>query len=139
LRPPRLARKTQHGRILLNSLYCRNTSMLLRDPGNPGRSAYMHPSTGKGFVSSCDRLNRCHLISMYQLGRGWRQTRAYACAVVLFMTKAHRNQRHLRVGFLQRPWQRQPSLGTTQQEGPEGTPGKVLGCTSLSEDQSEDQ
>jgi hypothetical protein len=29
LRPPRLARKTQHGRIPLNSLYCRNASMLL--------------------------------------------------------------------------------------------------------------
>ena len=28
--PPRPARKTQHGQILLNSLYCRNTSMLLR-------------------------------------------------------------------------------------------------------------
>jgi hypothetical protein len=66
------------------------------DPGHPGRSAYMYPSTGKGFVSSWDRLNRCHLISMYPLRRGWRQT--YACAVVVFMTTAHR--RHLRVGFL---------------------------------------
>jgi hypothetical protein len=29
------ARTTQHGRILLNSLYCRNTSMLLRGPREP--------------------------------------------------------------------------------------------------------
>ena len=35
------------------------------DPGYPGRSAYILSSTGKGFVSSWDRLNRCHLISMY--------------------------------------------------------------------------
>ena len=35
LRPPRPARKTQHGRILLNSLYCRNASMLLRGPWVP--------------------------------------------------------------------------------------------------------
>jgi hypothetical protein len=33
--PPRPARKTQHGRILLNSLYCRNGSMLLRRPQTP--------------------------------------------------------------------------------------------------------
>ena len=44
----------------------------------------MHPSTGKGFVSSWDRLNRCHLISMYPLGRGWRQTRAYTCTDVVY-------------------------------------------------------
>ena len=35
LRPPRPARKTQHGWILLNSLYCRNASMLLRGPREP--------------------------------------------------------------------------------------------------------
>ena len=33
--PPRPARKTQHCRILLNSLYCRNASMLLRGPQAP--------------------------------------------------------------------------------------------------------
>jgi hypothetical protein len=60
------------------------------DPGHPRRSTYIHPSTGEGFVSSWDRLNRCHLISMYLLRRGWHQTRVYACAVVLFMTMAHR-------------------------------------------------
>jgi hypothetical protein len=35
LRPPRPVRKTQHGRILLNSLYYRNTLMLLRGPWEP--------------------------------------------------------------------------------------------------------
>ena len=34
-RLPRPARKTQHGRILLNSFYCRNASMLLRGPQEP--------------------------------------------------------------------------------------------------------
>jgi hypothetical protein len=55
-----------------------------RDPGHPGRSAYIHPSTGKGFVSSWDRLNRCHLISMYTLRRGWHQTWAYTCTDVVY-------------------------------------------------------
>jgi hypothetical protein len=32
-------------------LYCRNTSILR---GNPGRTPYIHPSTGEGFVSSWD-------------------------------------------------------------------------------------
>jgi len=31
-RPPQLARKTQHSRILLNSLYCRTTSLLIQGP-----------------------------------------------------------------------------------------------------------
>jgi hypothetical protein len=71
-------------------------------PGNPGRSAYMHPSTGKGFLSSWDRLNHCHLNRMYPLGRGWRQTRAYTCADVVYdnSTPETGNRRHLRVGFL---------------------------------------
>ena len=70
------------------------------DSGDPGRSAYMHPSTGKGFVSSWDRLNRCHLISMYPLGRGWRQTRAYTCADVVYDNGTPGTRCHLRVGFL---------------------------------------
>jgi hypothetical protein len=44
----------------------------------------MHPSIGKDFVSYWDRLNRCHLISMYLLGRGWRQTQVYNCADVVY-------------------------------------------------------
>jgi hypothetical protein len=58
--------------------------MLLRDPGHPGKSAYIHPSTGKGFVSSWNRLDYCHLISIYPLGRGWRQIWAYTCADVVY-------------------------------------------------------
>ena len=70
------------------------------DPGNPGRSAYMHPSTGKGFVSSWDRLNRCHLISMYPLGRGWQGLHLRWCCLWQWHTG---NRRHLRVGFLHLP------------------------------------
>ena len=46
--PPWPARKTKQGRILLNSLYCRNTSHLdaaTGGPGHPGSTAYMHPTS----------------------------------------------------------------------------------------------
>ena len=43
LRPPQPARKTQHGQILLNSLYCRNTSMLLRGPREPREDCLYTP------------------------------------------------------------------------------------------------
>jgi hypothetical protein len=35
-------------------LYFRNTSMLWGKPGNPRRTAYIHPSTGESYVSSWD-------------------------------------------------------------------------------------
>ena len=54
------------------------------DPGHPGRSAYMHPSTGEGSVAPWDWSVCRHLICMHLLGRGWRQTRAYTCADVVY-------------------------------------------------------
>jgi hypothetical protein len=51
LRPPQPARKTQHGWILLNSLYCRNTSMLLWGLPCYGDSTAMGtPGTQKGLL-----------------------------------------------------------------------------------------
>jgi hypothetical protein len=55
------------------------------DPGHPGRTAYIHPSTGEGYVSSWDWLACQHFISMHQLGRGWRQVVTSTGAVRLFM------------------------------------------------------
>jgi hypothetical protein len=54
------------------------------DPGNPGRTAYMHPSTGEGSMAPWDWSVCRHLICMHPLRRGWHQIRASACAVVLF-------------------------------------------------------
>jgi hypothetical protein len=57
LRPPRPSRKNgpsiQHGQILLNSLIA-GTPWCYGNSGNPGRTAYIHPSTGEGYVSSWD-------------------------------------------------------------------------------------
>ena len=69
------------------------------DPGHPGSPAYMHPSTGEGSVAPWDWSVCRHPICMHLLGRGWRQIRIDACTVVLFMTTATRNRRHLGVGF----------------------------------------
>jgi hypothetical protein len=71
------------------------------DLGRPGSPAYMHPSTGEGSVAPWDQSVCCHPICMYLLGRGWRQIRIDSYAVVLFMTRATGNQRHLGVGFPQ--------------------------------------
>ena len=71
------------------------------DPGRPGSPAYMHPSTGEGSVAPWDWSVCRHPICMHPLGRGWRQIRIDACAVVLFMTTAIGNWRHLGVGFPQ--------------------------------------
>jgi hypothetical protein len=59
----------------------------------------MHPSTGEGSVACWDWSVCRHPICMHPLGRGWHQIRIDACAVVLFMTTATRNQYHLGVGF----------------------------------------
>jgi hypothetical protein len=45
--------KTQHGRILLNS-FIAGMPRCYGNPGNPERTAYIHPSIGKGYVSSWD-------------------------------------------------------------------------------------
>ena len=53
LRPPRPARKTQHGWILLNSLYCRNAFMLLPEPPPPCYGeppCYMDPGYPGGLL-----------------------------------------------------------------------------------------
>ena len=55
-----------------------------RDPGHPGRSAYILSSTGKGFVAPWDWSVCRHLICMHPLGRGWSQIRAYTCADVVY-------------------------------------------------------
>ena len=73
------------------------------DPGHPGSPAYMHPSTGEGSVAPWDWSVCWHPICMHPLGRGWRQIRIDACAVVLFMTMATGNRCHLGVGFPQLP------------------------------------
>ena len=73
------------------------------DPGHPGSPAYMHPSTGEGSVAPWDWSVCRHPICMHPLGRGWRQIRIDAYVVVLFMTMATGNRRHLGVGFLQVP------------------------------------
>jgi hypothetical protein len=54
------------------------------DSRHPGRSAYMHPSTGKGFVSSWDWSVCQHLICKHPIGRGWHQIQAYTCADVVY-------------------------------------------------------
>jgi hypothetical protein len=45
--------KTQHVRILLNS-FIPGTPRYYGNSGNPGRTAYIHPSTGESYVSSWD-------------------------------------------------------------------------------------
>ena len=77
----------------------RRSRILLRDPRCPGSPAYMHPSTGEGSVAPWDWSVCRHPICMHLLGRGWRQIRIDACTVVLFMTTATGNRRHLGVGF----------------------------------------
>jgi hypothetical protein len=57
------------------------------DPGHPGRSAYMHPSTGKGFVAPWDWSVCWHLICMHLGGVGARLR--LTPALMLFMTTAH--------------------------------------------------
>jgi len=52
LRSPRLAKKTQQG-FLLNS-FIAGTPQCYGNLGNPGWTPYIHPSTGKSFVSSWD-------------------------------------------------------------------------------------
>jgi hypothetical protein len=74
-----------------------------RDPGHPGRSAYILSSTGKGFVAPWDWSVCRHLICMYLLGRGWRQTWTYTCADVAYDNGTPGARRHLRVGFLHLP------------------------------------
>ena len=59
------------------------------DPGNPGRTAYIHPSTGEGYVSSWDWLACWHFISMHPLGRVWRQVVTSAGAIRLFMATVY--------------------------------------------------
>jgi hypothetical protein len=59
------------------------------DPGNPGRTAYIHPSTGEGNVSSWDWSACRHFISMHLLGRGWRQVVTSIGAVRLFMATVY--------------------------------------------------
>jgi hypothetical protein len=71
------------------------------DPRDPGRSAYILSSTGKGFVAPWDWSVCWHLICMYLLGRGWHQTRTYTCADVVYDNSTPGPQRHRRVGFLQ--------------------------------------
>jgi hypothetical protein len=71
-----------------------------RDPGHPGRSAYILSSTGKGFVAPWDWSVCQHLICMHPLGRAWRQTRTYTCADVVYDKGTPGARRHLRVGFL---------------------------------------
>jgi hypothetical protein len=72
-----------------------------RDLGNPGRSAYILSSTGKGFMAPWDWSVCRHLICMHPLRRGWRQTRTYICADVVYDNGTPGAQSHLRVGFLQ--------------------------------------
>jgi hypothetical protein len=66
--PPGPARMTQHGRILLNSFIAGTPRCCYRDPGNPGRTAYIQPSTGEGYESSWDWSACWHFISMHCLG-----------------------------------------------------------------------
>ena len=65
---------------------CLNAAM---GNGDPGKTAYMHPSTVEGSVAPWDLSVGQHLICMHLLGRGCRQIRASACTVMLFTTKAH--------------------------------------------------
>jgi hypothetical protein len=45
--------KRQHGRILLNS-FIAGKPLCYGNPGNPGRTANIHPSTRESYVSSWD-------------------------------------------------------------------------------------
>ena len=90
--PPRSARKTQHGRILLNSFIAGMPRCCYGDPGNPGRTPYIHPSTGKSLFPPGIGQSAGTLICMHPLGRGWHQIRASACAVVLFTATVYQKQ-----------------------------------------------
>jgi hypothetical protein len=59
-----------------------------RDPGQ-GRTAYIHPSTGEGYVSSWDWSACRHFISMHPLRRGWHQVVTRASTVRLFMAMVY--------------------------------------------------
>jgi hypothetical protein len=60
-----------------------------RNPGNPGRTAYILSSTGEGYVSSWDWSACRHSISMHLLGSGWHQVVTSAGAVRLFMATVY--------------------------------------------------
>jgi hypothetical protein len=60
-----------------------------RDPGHPGRTAYIHPSIGEGYVSSWYWSACGHFISMHPIGRGWHQVVTRAGAVRLFMAMVY--------------------------------------------------
>jgi hypothetical protein len=91
LRPPRPARKTQHGRILLNSLYCRNSLMLLRGPRAPREDCLYAPQ----------HRRRLHgLLGL--VSRPAPNLHAPAREGLAPDPQRHTgNRRHLRVGFLQ--------------------------------------
>jgi hypothetical protein len=89
-----------HSWILLNSLYCRNTSMLLQGPRVPREPCLYAPQHRRRLRGPLGLVS-LPAPNLHAPGRGWHQIRIDACAVVLFMTTATGNWRHLGVDFPQ--------------------------------------
>jgi hypothetical protein len=98
--PPQPARKTQHGWILLNSLYCRNTSMLLRGPWEPREVCLYAPQHRRRLRGP---LGLVSLPAPNLHASAWEGLEPDSglhlrwCCLWQWHT---RNRRHLRVGFL---------------------------------------
>jgi hypothetical protein len=84
-------KKTQHGWILLNSLfYFRNTSMLGGTPEPPGGLLIYTPALGRAMYPPGIGQSVGTLIRMHLLGRGWCQIRTSTCAMALFTVPVYR-------------------------------------------------